>query len=112
MYSSRETSIETSTTTAAATAAMKPQANVAEVTAGEVAAVDGSAATPAEAATVSTSHTLLTTLHTLSSSFVFFIQKRFVVFLCATGKKVHAVYSNRIKKTPKNVGPPLGLINN
>ncbi len=81
------TEAATAETTAAATAAMKPQANVAEVTAGEVAAVDGSAATPAEAAIVSTSHSLLTTLHTLSSSIVFFYSKILVAILCATGKK-------------------------
>jgi hypothetical protein len=102
----------TAETTAAATAAMKPQANVAEATAGEVAAVDGSAATPAEAATASTSHSPLTSLHTLSSSIVyrFFNQKSLSQFVC-NRKKGHAVFSNRIKK-PKNIGPPLGLINN
>jgi hypothetical protein len=47
-------------TTVVATAAMTPQANVAEATAGEVAAVGDSAATPAEAATASSSHSLLT----------------------------------------------------
>jgi hypothetical protein len=55
-------------TTAVATAAMTPQANVAEVTTGEVAAVGGSAATPAEAATASTSHSLLTSTEPQSSS--------------------------------------------
>jgi hypothetical protein len=57
------TEAATADTTALAMAAMKPQANVAEATAGEVAAVDGS---PAEADTVSTSHSPLTSLHTLS----------------------------------------------
>jgi hypothetical protein len=54
-------------TRAAVTAAMMPQANVAEATAGEVAVVVGTAAAPAEVATASSSHSLLTSNHSQSS---------------------------------------------
>jgi hypothetical protein len=64
-------------TTAVATAAMTPQANVAEATAGEVAAVGGSAVTPAEAATASTSHSLLTATQPHSSSPLVYIIYQF-----------------------------------
>jgi hypothetical protein len=96
------TEAATAETTAAATAAMKLQANVAEATAGEVEAADGSAATPAEAATASTSHSPLTSLHTLSSSIVysFFLYQKSVSQFVFNRKKDHAVYSNRIKKKP------------
>jgi hypothetical protein len=65
------TEAATAETTAAATAGMKPQANVAEATTGEVAVVDGSAAAPAEAATVSTSHSPFYT-PSVHQSFLFF----------------------------------------
>jgi hypothetical protein len=54
-------------TTAVTTEAMMPQANVAEATAGEVAAVVGTAATPAEVATASSSHSPFTQNHPQSS---------------------------------------------
>ncbi len=78
---------------------MKPQANVAEATAGEVAAVDGSAATPAEADNASTSHPLPTPTHSHSSSVfaIFFINhKTMVAISVQKEKKFHVVYSNRI----------------
>jgi hypothetical protein len=58
-----------------------------EVTTGEVAAVGGSAATPAEAATASTSHSLLTSTQPQSSSSLFYIFYQFsfeiwLRFLC------------------------------
>jgi hypothetical protein len=69
----------------------------AEATAGEVAPAVGSAATPAEAATASTSLSPFKALHTLSSSIVhsFFNQKSMPQFVC-NRKNYHAVYSNRI----------------
>ncbi len=79
------TEAATAETTAAATAAMKLQANVAEATAGEVAAADGSAATPA---TASTSHSPLTSLHTLSSSIVYsFFKSKICVAICVQQEK-------------------------
>jgi hypothetical protein len=54
-------------TTVEVTAAMMPQTNVAEATAGEAAAVVGTAATPAEVATASSSHSLSSPNHSQSS---------------------------------------------
>jgi hypothetical protein len=84
-------------TTAAATAAMTPQANAAEATTGEVAAAGGSAATPAEAATASTSHfphQLNIRVH--HHSFIFFLSViRNMVAISVQGKKSHVVYNIR-----------------
>jgi hypothetical protein len=84
-------------TTAAATAAMTPQANAAEATTGEVAAAGGSAAMPAEAATASTSHfshQLNLRVYHHSSKFFLFYQASFDIwlrFLCKE-KSFHVVY--------------------
>jgi hypothetical protein len=94
---------------------MKPLANVAEATAGEVAAVDGSAATPAEADTASTSHPLLTSTHSHSSSvfaILFINHKTMVAIYVQKEKSFMLNIVNVYKKPIKNVGPPLVLINN
>jgi hypothetical protein len=79
---------------------MKPQANVAEETAGEVAAAEGSAATPAEAATASTSHppSHHKTQPVTLSSFLFKIRH---IFLCAIGKLNCCVVIVTVKKPLK-----------
>jgi hypothetical protein len=67
-------------TRAVATAAMMPQANVAVATAGEVAGVVGTAATPAEVATASSSQSTLNSNHSHSSwkiVHIFIIQKKY-----------------------------------
>ncbi len=64
-------------TRAVATAAMMPQANVAGSTAGEVAVVVGTAATPAEVATASSSHSILTSNYSQSPRKLCFL---FLVF--------------------------------
>jgi hypothetical protein len=107
------TEAATADITVEATAATTPQANVAEETAGEVAAVDGSAATPAEADTASTSHSLRSSTQSqCSSSFVYFYQSKYSRNLCAKVKICSCCKIPVYKKKPKNVGPPLGLINN
>jgi septal ring-binding cell division protein DamX len=67
-------------TRAVATAAMMHQANVAVVTAGEVAGVVGTAATPAEVAIASSSHSTLNSNLSQSSRknvHIFIIQKKY-----------------------------------
>jgi hypothetical protein len=76
-------------TTAVATAAMTPQANAAEATTGEVAAAGGSAATPAEAATASTSHfphQLNIRVHHHSFIFIFKRHSKYGCDFCARKK--------------------------
>jgi hypothetical protein len=89
-------------TRAVATAAMMLQANVAGATAGEVAVVVGTAATPAEVATDSSSHSILTSNYSQSSRKVCisFLLFRKTLRCIRKGKKLsHFVYNIRIKKT-------------
>ncbi len=86
-------------TTAAATAAMTPQANEAKATEGEVVA-DGSATTPAEAATTSTSHLLARRYPNsldILTVFIFSLIKIVSQYVLKRKNK-YAVYSNLIYK--------------
>ncbi len=86
-------------TRAVATAAMMPQANVAVVTAGEVAGVVGTAATPTEVAIASSSHSTLNSNHSQSSRkivHIFIIQKKYCDIYIKE-KMSHFVYNIRKK---------------